>query len=454
MPIKIFNTMGREMQDFIPINKIPNTGGQIEIGIYHCGPTVYWDQHIGNMRAVVIADLIKRIFNYNTYTDTSNINSTNNINSGINSRYKVNLIRNYTDVGQLTGDNIGDADNGEDRMDKAAAREGLNPTTIANKYIDNFEHDIKLLNADSADAKPRATMYIKEIQEMVNHLLALDIAYETAQGIYFDISKYPEYTKLSGQKLDLQHVGTGHGEAKDNMKRNNADFALWIYAKGAHANALQTWESNFDKDNTKNNEKNKRGFPGWHIECSVMSRHFLGSHFDIHMGGIEHIPVHHTNEIAQSECANGEKYVNYWIHNEHILIDSQKMSKSAGNVYFLKDIINKDINPIVLRYFFLQAHYRSKQNFTWEALQASHTAYNKLKRQIDILKSDKIEENRDTEFKLKENYQNIFLLAINNDFNTPQALAIVWKLLKDKDITPQNKLELIVGFDQVLGLEL
>ena len=443
MPIKIFNTMGRKMQDFIPINKIPNTDGQIEIGIYHCGPTVYWDQHIGNMRAVVIADLIKRIFNYNSYTDTSNINS----------RYRVNLIRNYTDVGHLTGDNIGDADNGEDRMDKAATREGLDPTTIANKYIDNFEHDIKLLNADSADAKPRATLYIKEIQAMVNHLLALDIAYETAQGIYFDISKYPEYTKLSGQKLDLQHVGTGHGEAKDNMKRNNADFALWIYAKGTHANALQTWNySPAILSARVSTDKPCAGFPGWHIECSVMSRHFLGSHFDIHMGGIEHIPVHHTNEIAQSECANGEKYVNYWIHNEHILIDGQKMSKSEGNVYFLKDIINKDINPIVLRYFFLQAHYRSKQNFTWEALLASHTAYNKLKRQIDILKSES--ENRDTEFKLKENYQNMFLSAINNDFNTPQALAIVWKLLKDKDIGSQKKLELIERFDQVLGLEL
>ena len=298
--IFIYNTMGRELQEFIPIDKN-------EIKMYHCGPTVYWNQQIGNMRAVVCADLIKRSLEYNTDQNGNN--------------YKVTLVRNYTDVGHLTGDNIGDADTGEDRMDKAARRDNKTPDEIADFYIDRYIKDIKLLNADSADYTPRATEYISEIIEMVGELLDKDFAYTTEQGVYFNVAKYSEYTRLSGQKLDLQNVGSGHGDVSDNNKINSADFALWIFTVGSHADALQTWKSPFGL-----------GFPGWHMECSVMAKVILGNHFDIHMGGIEHIPVHHTNEIAQSECANGEKYVNYWLHNEHLLIDNKKMSKSEGKI--------------------------------------------------------------------------------------------------------------------------
>ena len=450
MPIKIFNTLGRDVQAFSPIH-------EGKVNIYHCGPTVYWDQHIGNMRAAVIADLVKRIFKYNTYTDRN----------GIVKNYNVTLVRNYTDVGHLTGDNVGDADTGEDRMDKAANREGLTANAIADKYIANFERDIKLLNADSADEKPRATEYIDEMKNMISDLYSKGpegsnekFAYKTSKGIYFDISKYPSYTKLSGQKLDLQNTHSGHGDVHDSGKRNSADFALWIYAIGAHANALQTWEGpNLDviHHTSTKEEDAPRGFPGWHLECSVMSKHFLDAHFDVHMGGIEHIPVHHTNEIAQSECANGEKYVNYWLHNEHLLIDGNKMSKSEGTAFTINDIINKNINPLTLRYFFLQAHYRSKQNFTWEALLASQTAYNKLKKQIEnlkllsSLKLNKISTTQNNKVIINL-YEEKFLKAINNDFNTSQALAIIWILLKDKDIYSDEKLNLIYKFDQVLGV--
>ncbi len=430
MPIKIYNTLGRELQTFKSIQKG-------EVKMYHCGPTVYWDQHIGNMRAIVFADLFKRALEYNNY--------------------RVTLVRNYTDVGHLTGDNIGDADSGEDKMDKAATREGLQPDAIADKYIASFEKDITLLHANSADSKPRATEYINEIKIMVNELLVKGFAYQTSQGIYFDVVKYPEYTKLSGQKLDLQSVHAGHGNVSDGEKRNNSDFALWIYAQGPHAKALQTWSSSFED---KNIIIKKNGFPGWHIECSAMSRALLGDHIDIHMGGIEHIPVHHTNEIAQSESANGVKYVNYWLHNEHLLVDGKKMSKSEGTSYLLSDIISKSIDPLALRYFFLQAHYRSKQNFTWEALDASATAYKKLKRQVDILSAsdmDPLHLEKKLEIEVNPkfiSYQSKFLSSINNDFNFSQALAIIWTLLKDNDLSSIQKLELIHEFNKVLGLEL
>lgn len=439
MPIKIYNTLGRELQTFEPVNKTPDKDGRIVVNMYHCGPTVYWDQHIGNLRSVVLVDLIKKTFEYNNY--------------------KITLVRNYTDVGHLTSDNLVGhdghgielAETGIDRMDKAANREGLTPDAIADKYIASFERDTTLLKANSADSKPRATTFIKEMQKMINELLIKGFAYETTQGIYFDISQYPKYTELSGQKLDLQNTHSGHGEVSDEQKRNSADFALWIYAIGTHAGASQTWEYSppfGDRDES-------RGFPGWHIECSAMSKALLGTHLDIHMGGIEHIPVHHTNEIAQSESANGEKYVNYWIHNEHLLVDNKKMSKSEGTSYLLSDIIAKDIGPLALRYFFLQAHYRSKQNFTWEALEASSTAYKKLKRQMKILSSSDMAPPFTGENGFEgELYTKKFLKSVNNDFNTPQALAIVWTLLKDKNINSNEKLNLIYKFNEVLGLDL
>ncbi len=415
MDLHLYNTLTRNKELFTPI-----TPGKI--GMYHCGPTVYWTQHIGNMRAVVIVDFARRIFSYNNYA--------------------VTLVRNYTDVGHLTGDNIGDADLGEDRMEKAAKRENLSPDAIAQKYIDIYNRDITLLNTLPPTNTPRATEHIADMIDMVKKLLDDGFAYATDTAIWFDVSKYDDYTKLSGQKLEFQETGTGHGDISDTTKKNPHDFALWFFKTGSHANALQTWESPF----TSPLIENGRGFPGWHIECSAMSKHFLGNTFDIHMGGIEHIPIHHTNEIAQSVCANHTDFVHYWLHNEHLLVDNKKMAKSEGTSYTIADITAKGFNPMALRYFFSQSHYRSKQNFTWDGLAASQTAFNRLVEQYKNL--------GDTTGSIDLSYKEKFNSAINDDLNIPQAIAVMWDLIKDANISLADKKATLDDFDKVLGFDL
>lgn len=412
--ILLHNTLSRTKEKFRPIH-------DGKIGMYHCGPTVYWTQHLGNMRAVVVSDLVRRMFLYNGYD--------------------VTFIRNYTDVGHLTGDNIGDADTGEDRMTKAAARENLTPTAIADKYIKVFKNDIVSLNSLLPTHATRATDYIADMVTMVQDLLDKGFAYATPHAIYFDVQKYPAYTKLSGQKLDKLESGEGHGSVTDSDKHDAHDFALWFFKAGAHANALQTWESPFTSPLVQNGQ----GFPGWHIECSAMSKHHLGNTFDVHMGGVEHIPIHHTNEIAQSECANGAHFVNYWLHNEHLLVDNKKMSKSEGTSFTLEDIKERGFDPLVLRYFFLQAHYRSKQNFTWEGLEASQTALNRLRTMVANFSDGGI---------VSDEYKELFLVEINNDVNVAGGLATIWELLKNSNISDADKKATILDFDQVLGLKL
>lgn len=412
--IYLTNTLTKTKETFTPI-----TPGSVSM--YHCGPTVYWNQHIGNMRSMTIADLLRRMFQYNNYA--------------------VNLVRNYTDVGHLTGDNIGDADTGEDRMTKAVQREHLSPDEIANKYIAQFAQDIARLNIQTPNHTPRATEHINDMLDMVQKLLDEGFAYTTPLAVYFDISKFPEYTKLSGQKLDQLESGEGHGNASDGNKKNHADFALWFFKAGAHANALQTWKSPFISELVENGE----GFPGWHIECSAMSKHFLGNTFDIHMGGVEHIPIHHTNEIAQSNCANHAPMADYWMHIEHLLVDNKKMAKSEGTSYLISDIIEKGFDPLTLRYFFLQSNYRSKQNFTWEGLEASKTAFQKLKNYVA---------NISEVGEINESYQILFRDMINDDLNTAGGLAVVWELMKNPDVADNDKKATILDFDRVLGLKL
>ena len=334
--IKLFNTLSRQKEDFIPIK-------DKKVGIYYCGPTVYWTQHIGNLRGAFCADLAVRVLKY--------------------FRYKVKMVRNYTDVGHLTSDD----DFGVDKMEKSALKEKLSPKQIADKYINVYEQDTRELNFLEPDYKPKATENIKEMIKMIEILLEKGFAYATPLAIYFDITKAKDYTRLSKQKLDENIKGAGKGEITDIEKKNPYDFALWFFKAGAHENALQYWPSPFKSALVEKGY----GFPGWHIECSAMSKKYLGDTFDIHMGGVEHIPVHHTNEICQSESTNGVKYVNYWLHNEHLLVDNKKMSKSEGTGFSLKEVKEKGFDPLSLRYFFLQAHYRSKQNFTWEALDAA-----------------------------------------------------------------------------------
>jgi cysteinyl-tRNA synthetase len=332
---------------------------------------------------------------------------------------------------------------GEDKMEKGAKREGLTPQQIADKYIKIFEDDTDALNILDPDYKPRATEYIKEMQEMIKTLLDNGYAYITEQAIVYDVSRFPNYNQLNRQKMELNKQGLGKGQVEDPEKKHFADFNLWVFKKGIHKNALQTWPSPWGE-----------GFPGWHIECSVMSKALLGNTIDIHMGGVEHIPVHHTNEIAQSEAASGVKFVNYWLHNEHLNVNDAKMAKSQGTGFTLKEITEKGFDPIALRYFYLAAHYRSKQNFTWEALHAARDTYKKLKELVITLRHQ-TERNALSPEMLKkiETYRIQFSSYISNDFQIPQAVALMWEMLKS-NVPSSDKLDLLLEFDQVFGLKL
>ncbi|MDP3899528.1 MAG: cysteine--tRNA ligase [bacterium] len=417
--LKLYNTLTKSKQEF-------KTLTQGNVLMYHCGPTVYWTQHIGNLRAMVMADFIVRTLEYLDY--------------------EVNLVRNYTDVGHLTSDE----DDGVDKMAKAAGREKLTPVQIAEKYTKIFEQDVADLNIRQPNVKPVATGHIKEMQGMIQTLLDKKFAYQTKLAIYFDVSKAKNYTKLSGQNLEKNISDAGSGEVSDPAKKNPADFALWFFKTGKHANALQTWDSPWSDPTDK---ADGQGFPGWHIECSAMSKKYLGDTLDIHMGGIEHIPVHHTNEIAQSENANGKKFVNYWLHNEHLTVAGGKMSKSEGTTFSLAEIKDKGYSPLALRFFFLSAHYRSKQNFSWEALDAAAKTLKKL--QDHILEFKKISAGVCEDISKVENeYKFNFTAALEDDFNTPQALAVLWEVVKDDKMLNEEKLHLLFDFDRVFGLNL
>ncbi len=430
--LKIFNTLSKQLESFSPIEKN-------KIRFYHCGPTVYWTQHIGNLRGMTMGDLVVRTFRY--------------------FGYEVLHARNYTDVGHLTGDTVGLADQGEDRMEKGVKREGLSPDAIAQKYINQFEADTKTINLLEPTHKPRATEYIQQMIDMVKILLEKGFAYETDLAVYFDVKKFPQYTELSKQKLENIVKDAGKGEVSDPNKKYAADFVLWFFRAGAHANALQYWPSPFKSKLVENGN----GFPGWHIECSVMSKTLLGETLDLHMGGVEHIPIHHTNEIAQSEAANGTKFVNYWLHNEHLLVDNKKMAKSEGTAYSLQEIIDKGFEPMALRYFFLTAHYRSKQNFSWEALKNAELGLREMRNKVSQLLA-KAKPGSRTESSLPgrpapaasktaAEFKKRFEDALADDINAPVALAVAWETLRS-EMAPEEKLGLIFEFDKVLGLKL
>ncbi|MFA5420909.1 MAG: class I tRNA ligase family protein [Patescibacteria group bacterium] len=345
------------------------------------------------------------------------------------------MVRNYTDVGHLSSDE----DEGEDKMEKSAKKESLKPEDIANKYIKAYEDDVKKLGIVSPKFKPKATENIEEMIDLIQLLIVKAYAYSTDLAIYFDVSKFDNYTKLSGQKLEKNKAGAGRADVGDKGKRNPADFALWFFRAGEHKNAIQYWSSPFFSPLVENGY----GFPGWHLECSAMIKKFLGETIDIHMGGIEHVSVHHTNEIAQSEAANGVKLANYWLHNEHLLFNNAKMSKSEGTSYSLAEIESKGFKPLALRYFFLQAHYRSKQNFTFEALKASQKGLTNIYEKIRNLGVEIGEVNQD--------FKDKFLNDLLDDFNVPKSLAIISEILKS-DISDSDKLATLLDFDKVWGL--
>jgi cysteinyl-tRNA synthetase len=410
--LKLINTLSKQKEEFIPINKDIVT-------VYQCGPTMYSHQHIGNINSAVRGDLIRRSLIY----------------LGFN----VSYTRNITDVGHL----VSDGDEGEDKMEKGVKREGLSPKEITEKYTKIFHDDLKKMGCINPDNETKATKYVPQIINMVQELINKGFAYATDKAIYYDVLKFPKYNDLNGQKLEMNKKGLGHGSEEDSGKKHPFDFVLWFFKTGAHKNAIQTWDHKFDGIN----QKQEAGFPGWHIECSVMSKSTLGDTIDIHIGGVEHIQVHHTNEIAQSESANGVKFVNYWLHHEMLEIDGGKMAKSKGNVYTLDDLINKGYDPLALRYFYLLAHYRSKQNFTFDALDAANTALDRMNKSLKALISNKVGT-------VNKEYKTKFIKALEDDINVTKALSIAWELLKNPEIPEEDKVATIFDFDKVFGLNL
>jgi len=404
--IRLYNTATRRKETFKPLH-----AGQV--GMYSCGPTVYEYAHIGHYRAYVFVDTLKRVLAYN----------------GL----KVKSVMNITDVGHLTSD----ADTGEDKVEKAAREKKMSAWDVAEYYTKDFFDSMEKLNIKRPDIVCRATDHIRQMIELIQRLEEKGYTYRTSDGIYYDTSKFKRYADFA--RLNLQQLKEGARVEPNPDKRKPSDFALWKFSPTDVKRQME-WSSPWGV-----------GFPGWHIECSAMSMHYLGETFDIHTGGIDHIQVHHTNEIAQSEAATGKKFVRYWLHNEFLLVNGEKMSKSKQNFYRLADIEAKGFDPLALRYLFLTAHYRSKINFTWESLEAAQRALNALREHVRELK-EKTEESGDKE-KI-ELYKTKFLKAINDDLNTPNALGTVWEFVREKNIDDEDKLELLLKFDEVLGLGL
>lgn len=400
MPLKFYNTLTREKEDFSPIDKN-------EIRMYSCGPTVYNYAHIGNLRAYIFTDILCRTIRY--------------------SGFKLKQIMNITDVGHLTSD----ADSGDDKMTKGLLREGKeltlkNMRELAEFYTEKFKEDTQKLNIKMPDGMYFASDYIKEDEDLIKKLEEKEYTYKTSDGIYFDTSKVSDYGILRGGIVSREESRSRLAENSE--KKNPEDFALWKF------NDKIGFESSFGK-----------GFPGWHIECSAMSMKFLGEQFDIHTGGVDHISIHHTNEIAQSECATGKKpSVRFWMHNEHVGVGNEKMAKSDSNFLTLNSIIEKDIDPIAYRFWLLMASYRTKVNFNWEALEGAEIALKRLYKLYIELGEDI--------GKIDNKYQEKFKEYLEDDLDTPRALSLLWDLIKNENLFPADKKATILDFNQVLGL--
>ncbi len=399
--LRLYNSLTRKIEDFKPIDPP-------RVGIYACGPTVYDFAHIGNFRTYTTSDLLVRVLKFN--------------------KYEVKYVMNLTDVGHLTGDNAGDADTGEDRMEKSAKKEGKTAWEVAEFYTKAFLKDYEQLNLTQPLLFAKATNHIQEQIDLVKRLEEKGYTYKTSDGIYFDTSAFPQYGKLS----TLDEIKQGARIEPNPEKKNPRDFALWKFSKLGEKRHME-WSSPWG-----------RGFPGWHIECSAMSMKYLGESFDVHAGGIDLRSTHHPNEIAQSEAATGQPFVKYWVHGAFVLVDGKRMSKSLGSNYKVKDVIDNGFNPLVLRYLYLQTHYRQEMNFTWEALTAAQNALNHLYIVISEWDKPKIG---------CAAYEQQFLDAINDDLNLPKALSIAWDVVKS-DYPTSAKAESLFKFDQILGLRL
>jgi len=398
--MRLYNTLTRQKEEFVPLE-----GNKVRM--YSCGPTVYNYAHIGNLRTYVFMDILRRTLKYNGYDLLGAMN--------------------ITDVGHL----VSDEDEGEDKMVKGAREQKKTPWEIAEYYTDAFMKDIAALNIEKPEVIPKATEHIKEMISFVEGLMEKGYAYETSDGIYFDISKFKDYGKLS--RLNLEEQMAGARVEVNDEKRHPADFALWKKAPKEH---IMQWESPWGM-----------GYPGWHIECSAMSRKYLGDTFDIHTGGVDHIPVHHENEIAQSEALLGKPAVRYWMHGEFMMVNNGKMSKSLGNTYTISDLKEKGYNPLAFRYMCLNAHYRNKLNFTWDVMQASQVSYDRFIEGALQHKEGTAEIPKDVLASSLTEFED----AINDDLNIPKALGVAWNMVrypeKSKDIY-----ELLLKMDSIFGL--
>lgn len=401
--LKLYNTLTRKKELFEPIE--PG-----KVGLYACGPTVYSYAHIGNLRAYIFEDILRRTLEYNGY--------------------EVKHIISITDVGHLTSD----ADTGEDKMEKSAQKENRSIWEIAKEYTDAFRRDIKKLNIKDPSVWTKATDYIDEQLELIKELEKKGFAYLISDGVYFDTSKMDDYGKLWGSK-DIQLIAGASIEVVEG-KKNPSDFALWKLTPPGVKRQME-WDSPWGK-----------GFPGWHTECVAMAKAELGIPFDIHCGGIDHIQIHHTNEIAQSETAYGKILSRFWMHGEFLDLKSEKMSKSKGNVIRIKTLEERGINPLAYRYLCLGAHYRTKIIFSWKALEAAQNGINHLTSSIASLEKDK---NEIVNIKKEKDK---FLEIINDDLNTPKALAFLQDIIKDKELSDSQKYALAMEFDQIFGLNL
>ena len=402
MKIYFYNTLTRKKQEFIPINSE-------EVRLYSCGPTVYYYAHIGNLKAYLFMDTLRRVLKYNGY--------------------KLKHVMNITDVGHLTSD----ADEGEDKMMVASKRENKDPWQIAKFYMDEFLKDLDRLNIDKPEIIARATEHITEMEEYVKKIIENGYTYETEDTIYFDTSKLPNYGILSGKTLSGQKAGAR--VEFDTNKKNPSDFALWIRAPKEH---IMQWDTFWGKC-----------YPGWHLECSAMGYKYLGEKFDIHTGGIDHIPIHHENEIAQAQGFCGQIPANFWMHNSFLTVDGGKMSKSLGNLYTIEQLENMGYEPNVYRMFMFTSNYRTPLNFTFEAMDAAKTS-------LERLREGYLKHKEGTATISKEELdelENKFHEAINDDLNMPVAMSVVWDVVRKQEKSKDYQ-NLLDKFDEILGLEL
>jgi len=396
MVLKLYNTLSKKKGVFTPLK-------DKKVGLYTCGPTVYWYAHIGNLRTYIFEDILKRILEYNGY--------------------KVKHVMNITDVGHLTSE----ADTGEDKMEKGAKRERKTVWEIADFYTRAFKKDLELLNIKKPTVWIRATDTIKEQIKLIKILEKKGFTYKIGDGIYFDSSKLKNYGRLWPKKIKLK---AGARIEMVTGKKNLTDFALWKFTPVGVKRQME-WNSPWG-----------RGFPGWHTECVVMAVKNLGIPFDIHCGGIDHIPIHHTNEIAQSEAAFSKILAKFWLHGEFLTLKGGRMGKSEGNIIILEDLIKKEINPLAYRYLCLGTHYRKRLTFSWEALKSAQNSYERINELIA----------REDDKKINKKYLKEFIKAINDDLNMPRALSILWNLLRDAKA--YGKRNTAKEMDKVLGLNL